>query len=238
MRLAWLLFLLPACAGPREDPEPPPPEQTPEDLRVVGDIHFLAAASATYRALITIESSSMEELLDAENRLPEDVRARVAVHASAGQQIADMWLEQEPDNAEAHLLATSLLGFEGIAKGKLSAFLEGIPNRMTRACAKLIELDETVRSAGPLQVQGRFRTIVPFPYRQLDTAIRSLERARGIAPVKQTLYFLGDAYAWKGRMGEAERTWRAALVAPSSERTEKLAGYIDQLVEQRLAMLK
>jgi len=196
---------------------------------------FVDAATIAYRAMAALRTESLHDLLDAENRLPKEARRAMLPATSAGAAAARAEIEADPADAVGHLLLAMHLGFEGVAKGKVRAFLEGIPGRVQHAYREAIELDERVRAAGPLQVKGRFRTIVPFPYRNLRVAVEALERARSIAPVKQTLFFLGDAYAWQGRIEEARQAWQAALAAPPAEHARALAPLVDVLIEQRLA---
>jgi hypothetical protein len=141
---------------------------------------------------------------------------------------------EKEDDAESHLLLALNLGMKGVGLGKLRAFLEGVPTSVMHAYRRAIELDETVRNGGPLQIEGRFRTIVPFPYRNLDKAVAALERARNLAPVKQTLFFLGDAYAWQGRIDDARATWGAARAAEAAPHALPLAPLVDELLRQRL----
>jgi len=215
------LLLAAGCAAPPVEP---------------GDAEqrFIEAAAITYRGLAALETHSLEDMLDAENRLPAVVRAEILGHARAGAAAARALVADDPDDADGHLLLALHLGFTGIAKGKVRAFLEGIPRKVIRAYEAARARDETVRAAGPLQVQGRFRTIVPFPYRDVDEAVACLERARSIAPVKQTLFFLGDAYAWQKRIPDARAAWRGALAAAPAPHAVPIAPLVDELLRMRL----
>ena len=125
----------------------------------------------------------------------------------------------------------------GVGKGKATAFLQGIPGRVIEAYEKALALDERVDAAGPLQLKGRFRTIVPWPYRDLKIARKALDRAIEIAPVKQSLFFRGDVHARLGNLEAARDDWNAALHAPVHPPVRPLAPLIDKLVERRLALI-
>ncbi|MHC4407392.1 MAG: hypothetical protein ACYS0E_05940 [Planctomycetota bacterium] len=196
------------------------------------DQEFADAASATYRAMAALEPDSLQGLLDAESNLPKSARDEVLGHARSGAAAARAMIQA--GDAHGHLLLAMHLGMEGVAKGKLASFFEGIPNRVISTYRKAIEVDETMRSAGPLQVKGRFRTVVPFPYRDLMLAVAALERARAIAAVKQTHFFLGDAYARQGRVEDARAAWAAALAAEPASHAAALAPLVDVLLNQRL----
>jgi len=181
-----------------------------------------------------MDAVALQDLLDAENHLPKEVRRAMLGHAAAGTEDARRRVESADGDANAHLLLALNLGMKGVALGKVRAFLEGVPNSVLRAANRAAELDEAVRGAGPLQVKGRFRTIVPFPYRDLRAATELLERARTLDPVKQTLFFLGDAYAWQGRLDEAREAWQAALASAPAPHAKPLAPLVDELVRRRL----
>jgi tetratricopeptide (TPR) repeat protein len=193
---------------------------------------FLRAAAATYEAMAVLEPDSLEGLLDAENDLPKAARETILQHALAGAAAARRMIATDPANG--YLLLALHLGFQGVAKGKVQSFFEGMPTQIIDAYTQAIEIDETTRTAGPLQVKGRFRTVVPFPYRDVGAAIVALERARSIAPVKQTHFFLGDAYARRGRIEDARASWESARRAEPAPHAMTLAPLVDVLVDQRL----
>ncbi|MHC4955252.1 MAG: tetratricopeptide repeat protein [Planctomycetota bacterium] len=179
-------------------------------------------------------ASRLLALLDAEENLPAYARTHIRPIAMKGIVAAQAAVSARPDDACGHLVLGLNLGMLGISLGKVDAFLSGVPPRVMDAYKKAIELDETCESAGPLQLKGRFHTIVPWPYRDLKKARISLERAAEIARVKQTLFFLGDVYARRGEFERAERTWREALDAPAHPPAEPLAPHIDRLIQRRL----
>ena len=181
-----------------------------------------------------LEPDTLRGLLDAESHLPKSARDEILVHARAGSAAARAMIETDPGAADGYLLLALHLGFEGVAKGKVVSFFEGIPSKVIGAYRKAIEIDKTIRTAGPLQVKGRFRTVVPFPYRDTRLAIEALEEARAIAPVKQTHFFLGDAYARAGRVDDARASWQAGLRAVPAPHAIALADLVDALLEQRL----
>jgi len=188
--------------------------------------------------MLAMDAESMRDLLRAEERLPADARAIIRPLAEQGILHARRAIELQPADARGHLLMAMNVGMLGMSRGKLDAFLSGIPGRVMRAYTKAIALDETCESAGPLQVEGRFRSLVPFPFRNLRRARTSLKKAASIASVKQTLFFLGDAYARGGDLAAAEKAWRAALVAPPHPPAAPLAGYVDLLIARRLEFVK
>ena len=107
---------------------------------------------------------------------------------------------------------------------------------MIRANERAIKLDERVDSAGPLQLKGRFRSGVPWPYRDLKLARDALDEAIAIAPIKQSLFFLGDVFARLGDLDSAREAWTAALDAQPHPPAATLGPLVDRLIDRRLAL--
>jgi len=187
--------------------------------------------------MLAMDADSLGDLLRGEEHLPDDARAVIRPLAKQGITRAKRAIELRPDDARGYLLLAMNVGMLGASLGKVDAFMAGIPGRVIRAYSKATELDETCESAGPLQVEGRFRSIVPFPYRNLRRARASLHRAATIARVKQTLFFLGDAHARAGDMKSAEAAWRAALETPPHPPAKPVAAYVDLLIARRLEFI-
>ena len=188
--------------------------------------------------MLAMDADSLGDLLRGEERLPEDVRILLRPIAEEGIAEAKAAIALRPDEARAHLAYGRCVGMLGVAMGKLEAVTSGIPGRVIRAYSRAIAIDDSCDGAGPLQLEGRFRTIVPAPYRNLRRARLSLHRAATLARVKQTLFFFGDAHARAGKLEAAEEAWRAALGAPSHPPAEPLARLIDMLIDRRLEMIE
>ena len=195
---------------------------------------YLGCVTESYRGMVAADAKSLGDLLNGEERLLGDSRAAIRPFAERGIAHAKAAIALRPDDARSHLLLAMNVGMLGLSIGKFEAFTGGIPSQVIRAYSKALEIDETCDAAGPLQLEGRFRTIVPFPYRNLRRARLSLDRATTIAPVKQTLFFLGDAHARAGDLTAAEDAWRRALAAPPHPPAQSVASYVDLLIERRL----
>ena len=207
-----------------------------ESARRHAEQFFTRCAIEKDRALLAMDADSLKDLLKGDERIPADARAVILPLARQGVAHAKRAIEIRPDDARGYLLLALNVGMIGLAKGKFDAFMAGVPGRVMRAYSKAIALDETCESAGPLQIEGRFRTLVPFPYRNLRRARTALERAASIARVKQTLLFLGDVYWRLNDKSKAIRTWRNALQAPPHPPAKPVAGYVDLLIRRRLEL--
>lgn len=196
----------------------------------------MAATEAAYRASLALECKTLRHLLDAERRLAADARAPIREAAEAGLVAAERALAAKPDDASAQLLVGLNVAMVGVGQGKIAAFMNGIPQRVLTAANRAIKLDQRIDCAGPLQLMGRFRSIVPWPYRDLKLARDALDEAVAIAPVKQSLFFLGDMHARLGDLDAARAAWNAALDAQPFPPAQRLAPLVDKLIERRLAL--
>ena len=197
---------------------------------------FAAASGAAYRASLALETDKLAHLLNAEQRLSPNARAPIGKFGEEGLAAARRAVSARPDDASAQLLVALNLGMVGLGEGKVVAFMSGIPSRVIAAYRRALELDERVDSAGPLQLKGRFRSIVPWPYRDLVLARDALDRAIEIAPVKQSYFFLGDLHARLGNIDDARSAWKAALDAPAHPPAQSVAALVDKLIARRLAL--
>jgi hypothetical protein len=227
--LAVFLALVVACASPPKKPDPVVDEATSEEL-------LAKSTTALFGGMMKMPAENLQDLLEAESHLPVAVSAELLRYSVPGAERARAMIKSDPQNADAHLLLAVHLAIQGLAKGKTKSFFEGTPSQVIKAFEDAARIDKGAMSAGPLQIQGRFRTVVPFPYRDVDLAQSVLAEAAEIAPVKQTLFYLGDAYAWQGDLANARTAWNRSLRAKLGPTTLATATVIDQLVKRRLEM--
>jgi len=227
---AVLIALAAACAAPSKTPDPVVSE-TSKEL-------FVRSVTALFRGTAKMPAETLEELLEAENNVPDSLAAELLRYSTPGAEAARAMIKADPENAEAHLLLAIHLSMQGIAKGKTKSFFEGLPSEVIDAYEEAMRINRGAMSAGPLQVQGRFRTVVAFPYRDIDEAQAALVEATKLAPTKQTLFYLGDAYAWQGNLDEARTAWNRSLSAKTAPTSAAIAPFLDQLVQRRLQMIR
>ena len=113
-------------------------------------------------------------------------------------------------------------------------FLEGLPGKLSRAYEKIIKIDPTFAGGAALRLKGRFLTLAPWPYDDLEVALRALEESRRIVEAPQTLLYLGDVYHLTGRGDDASAAWQRVLELPAHTSTEPLYERIQDLARQRM----
>ncbi len=200
---------------------------------------FLAADCRLQRAtcewLRAHPDASREEVLTADDRLPDAVRSEVASLCGRGLEFAERAVRGLPDDVDARLhegLHASLLAW---AEGAAKAVIAGRGRRIGNAIDAAIARDAEFAGAAPLRLAGRFRSKAPWPYGDKPAAIASLQRAVRVEPGVVNRLFLGDALAASRRMAEAEAEWRAAVTAPADDSTRWSAACLREQAQRRLA---
>jgi hypothetical protein len=200
---------------------------------------FLAADHRLQRAtcewLRAHPDATRAEVLAADDRLGDDVRAEVASLCARGLQFAERTLRERPDDVDARLhegLHASLLAW---AQGATKALMAGYGRRIGNAIDATVARDPGFAGASPLRLAGRFRSKAPWPYGDKAGALVALQRATQSAPGLINHLFYGDALAASRRMAEAEVEWDAALRAPADDATRWSAPLLREQARRRLA---
>jgi hypothetical protein len=200
---------------------------------------FVAADHRIQRAtcawLAAHPNAARADVLDADERVPEAVRAEVASLCTRGLEFADRAALRLPDDVDARLcqaLHTSLLAW---SQGAAKALVAGYGRRIGAAVDAAIALDPAFDGAAPLRLSGRFRSKAPWPYGDKPAAERALQRAVQLAPNVVNRLFFGDALAASKRFAEAEVEWRAAVDAPADASTRHVADFLREQARRRLS---
>ncbi|MGQ0614837.1 MAG: hypothetical protein ACT4PV_13965 [Planctomycetaceae bacterium] len=160
----------------------------------------------------------IDTLLVAGERIPAERRATLLSLAREGAAFGEAAARLEPARVEGHLTLGLNLTIQAIAEGGLNALMQGLPGRIRDAVDRAVAADRLHDGAGPLRLEGRFFTNVPWPLRDLARAERALLDAERIAPGAFVHLFLGDLRWRQGRASEARDAWsRAAEAAAASD---------------------
>lgn len=199
---------------------------------------FLAADHRLQRAtcdwLRAHPQASRDEVLAADDRLPDAARAEVASLCARGLEFAERALRARPDDLDARLhegLHASLLAW---AQGAAKALMAGHGRRIDGAIDAVVARDPEFAGAAPLRLAGRFRGKAPWPYGDKPAALAALRRATQAAPGLVNHLFYGDALAANRRMAEAEAEWRAAVAAPADAATRWSGAFLREQAQRRL----
>ena len=200
---------------------------------------FLAADHRLQRAtcewLRAHPDVSREEVLAADDRVPDAARAEVASLCARGLEFAERALRARPDDFDARLhegLHASLLAW---AQGAAKALMAGYGRRIDGAIDAVVARDPEFDGAAPLRLAGRFRSKAPWPYGDKPAALAALRRATQAAPGLVNHLFYGDALATSRRLAEAEAEWRAAVAAPADAATRWSGAFLREQARRRLA---
>ncbi len=158
----------------------------------------------------------IETLLVAGEEIPAERRATLLSLAREGAAFAESATRLDPTRVEGHLALGLNLTIQAIAEGGMNALVQGLPGKIRDAVDKAVAADRLHDGAGPLRLEGRFFTNVPWPLRDLPRAERALLDAEAHAPGAFVHLFLGDLRWRQGRGPEAREAWsRAATASPA-----------------------
>lgn len=179
-------------------------------LFTVADLRMWTAALAL---LDETPPSTVEDVLDVEDRLDGETTDAVRSLCTEGLAAADRALALAPDDAVALQYRALHLSLLAWAEGPAQAVLSGRGTKIAGAISRAVAADPMTESAAPLRLAGRFRTRAPWPLRDLDAARADLERAVAAFPVPVHHLFLGDVLEAEGERAAARAAWARAVEA-------------------------
>jgi hypothetical protein len=219
-------------------------EQRPDDADAA-----LAAASLLFQAadlrlqlgslaaLDALAEADLEDVLGADERVDDAVRAGVLGQCSAGLAAVDRAAALRPDDVAVQLQRGLHLSLIAWANGPARSLLAGHGPKLVGAIEAAVVLDPRFDHGAPLRLQGRFRGKAPWPYGDVELARSSLERACELAPIAVNHLFLGDVLWSAGDAEGARRQWLAATTAAGDESTRWSLAALQELARRRLAAL-
>ncbi|MEZ5962509.1 MAG: hypothetical protein R3F56_01565 [Planctomycetota bacterium] len=213
---------------------------TPTDVDLalaVAERAFEAADVRMQRAALstTEQATTMDEVLAADDHVPDDVRAEILSLATTGRALAEQAAAASPERVAAHLQVALHLSLLAWANGPTRSLFAGYGPKLVAAIDKALALDPTFDGGAPLRLQGRFRGQAPWPYGDPALARTSLTRAVELAPVPVSRVFLGDVL-WAAHDPDAARAqWQQATTAAPDASTRWSAPILQELARRRLA---
>jgi hypothetical protein len=201
--------------------------------------HFEEANAILHAWLIDYEAGSLEDLLEADDRIGAPEREAIIEEAARGEAWGRRAVSQAPGRVEGPLYQAANLALLALAKGRAQALFEGLPGRFRTACDRAIELDPDHANAAALRLKGKFLMTAPWPVGDPDEAGRALAEAVERAPVSENLLMLGDHAARAGDATRARGLWeRATMRANAGDGSAQHEARIRELAARRLALLK
>jgi tetratricopeptide (TPR) repeat protein len=196
---------------------------------------FARANVLMHEGLLEVSASDLKALVDAEDRLGKAVLEELRAITEEGARHAEAAVALRPDGAEGHLYLALNLAIQGLTRGRVAALLDGLPGRIQAAYGKALAIDPAYAAGGAYRLEGKFLTSAPWPVRDYAAAGKALERANGIAPVRQNFLFLGDLRYREGRMDDALAMWRRACATPVHPATAAIDDAVLELARRRVA---
>lgn len=226
-----VLLGLPACAS---RPAVAPASDYTEEWRAA-ESAFVRANVLLHEGLLAVPAPDLPALIDAEHRLGKPIRTELRAITEEGASHAEAAIALRPDGVEGHLYLALNLAIYGLTVSHATALLEGLPGRIQSAYGRALALDPAFDAGGGDRLQGKFLMSAPWPYGDREEAGKALERANGVAAVRENFLFLGDLRSLEGRPDEAIAMWRRACATPVHPRTAVIDAAVLELARRRLA---
>lgn len=195
------------------------------DLRIQADVCFRFDPA---------DLPDPKKLIAAEDGVSSELKAQVRSLASSSKDLADRALELREGDAGARLFSTLGSGLYLWTLGPLQALANGAATTLPRRVSALAEDFPNFEGASPLRLKGRFQSRAPWPYKEVEEGVATLERAAQVAPLPLNLLFLGDACWLNGEKDEARAAWERATRARADEETMDAAPLLREIARLRL----
>lgn len=177
---------------------------------------------------------SVKALISAEDDVSSDLKSDVRSLAKSSRDLADRALELREGDAAARLFSTLGTGLYLWSLGPFQALANGAVTTLPRRIESLAGDHAEFEGASPLRLKGRFQSRAPWPFKDVDGGVATLQRAAEIAPIPLNLVFLGDALWLNGEPDEARAAWRRAVGADADEETKDAAPALREIARLRL----
>lgn len=111
---------------------------------------------------------------------------------------------QNPGGVEGNFWTSVCIGQYSLAIGILRALANGLESEFNKYLDKSIQINKAYAGAGPLRTKGNYWQSLPWPKRDLDKALSTLQEAVKIAPegMRSRLY-LAETYEKRGEKNAA-----------------------------------
>lgn len=196
---------------------------------------FARANVRLHEGLLALSASDLQAQVDAEDRLGQDLLAELRGITEEGAAHAEAAVALRADGVEGHLYLALNLAILGLTKSHVAAMLEGLGSRIRDAYGRAIEIDPAYALGGAYRLKGKFLMSAPWPIRDYAAAGKALDKANGIAPVRENYLFLGDLRFREGKTAEAAAMWKRACETPGRPETAAIDDFALRLARRRLA---
>lgn len=173
-------------------------------------------------------------LIDAEDDVPAELQKDVRSLVDATRTFADRALELREGDPAARLFSTLGTSLYLWSLGPLQALTSGDAGALPKRIKGLAADHPDFEGAAPLRLKGRFQSRAPWPYRDVEEGVATLEQAVERAPLPLNLLFLGDARWLGGDREGALEAWRRATAATADEETRDVSPLLREIARLRV----
>jgi hypothetical protein len=200
---------------------------------------FVAIDLEIRRALIASldkePAKDPDKLLDREDDLPSELKARVVALAEAGAGFGSAAIALDEKRPDARFYYAACIGYVAWGKGAAAALFQGLAPKVKKAIEDAVAADPNFAKGAPLRALGAFYSRAPWPVGDKDKAEALLQRAQKTA---LTHLYLAELYWRKGdRKNGVEHWWQVETgepdtVSPSGPFARELARRAIALAEK------
>lgn len=179
---------------------------------------FVAADLELRRGLIAAldakPAESPDKLLDREDDLPNELKARIVALSEAGAKFAGAAIALDGKRPDARFYYAACIGFEAWGKGAAAALFQGLAPKVKQAMEAAVAADPQFQRGAPLRALGAFYSRAPWPVGDKEKAEALLQRAEKTA---LTHLYLAEFYWRSGdRKKAVEHWWQVETAEPDT----------------------
>ncbi|MFT7626091.1 MAG: hypothetical protein ACI9WU_005284, partial [Myxococcota bacterium] len=129
----------------------------------------------------------------------EKNRQKAQALGMKGARMAEKVAKRWPKRAEGYYWIAANNGALAKHIGVIEAVSQGLGGTIERAALKALELDRTLYGGSVLRLLGRYYTLIPWPLRNTDKAVKLLTEAHELMPANMAgVQFLAEALTLSG----------------------------------------
>ena len=155
-------------------------------------------------------AENADQLLDREDDLPGELKARIVALCDEGAGFASAAIALDGERPDARFFYAACLGLSAWGKGPTAALLQGLAPKVRRAIDDAVVADPSFGNGAPLRARGAFYARAPWPVGDWAKAREALRRAPRNA---MTHLYLAELYWRTGDRKSALSHWRQVETA-------------------------
>jgi len=197
---------------------------------------FVAAELEIRRALIADldrePAENPDKLLDREDDLPGELKARIVALGEAGAGYASAAIALDEERPDARFYYAACIGFAAWGKGAAAALFQGLAPKVKKAIEDAVAADPDFARGAPLRALGAFYSRAPWPVGDKEKASKALLRAQKTA---MTHLYLAEFYWHTGdKKNAVEHWWLVETAEPDT--VSPSGAFVRELARRAVAL--